>query len=150
MVEKEKRERLKRYLALKMENENRLDKLARMKSSAELPPMRSGDESQHTAPSGDKLPRLVEEYIAYEEKIAPLISANRREMEIIEEAIAAVRDPMEREVLRLRYLDADFTKHLYWKDVARAIYKKDDKNSVDAVIRLHAKALSSIRFEKKT
>lgn len=150
MVEKEKRERLKRYLALKMENENRLDKLARLKSNAELPPMRGGDEAQHTAPSGDKLPRSVEEYTAYEEKIAPLIRANQREMETIEKAIAAVQDPMEREVLRLRYLDADFTKLLYWKDVARAIYKKDDKNSVDAVIRLHTRALSSVRFEKKT
>lgn len=96
MTNQEKRDRLKRYLAIKMENENRLDKLARLKSNAELPPMRGGDESQHTAQSGDKLPRSVEEYTAYEEKIAPLIRANQREMEMIEKAIAEVRDPMER------------------------------------------------------
>ena len=41
----------------------------------------------------------------YEERIRPLIEANLREMEKIEEAISQIQDPMEREVLRLRYID---------------------------------------------
>ena len=96
------KERLARYISLRMENENRMERLARMRSNAELPVQRQPDGAKHTGTSGDRMARAVEACMEYEEQIRPLIEANRREMEIIEAAVSALPDPMEREVLRLR------------------------------------------------
>ena len=41
------KERLMRYRSLRMENENQLERLARMKSGERFPAMREGDGSQH-------------------------------------------------------------------------------------------------------
>ena len=40
------KERLARYISLKKENENRLERLARMKSNAEMPAQRDPDGSK--------------------------------------------------------------------------------------------------------
>lgn len=50
------KERLARYISLKKENENRLERLARMKSNAEMPAQRDPDGSKHTGSSGREWP----------------------------------------------------------------------------------------------
>ena len=103
------KERLARYISLKKENENRLERLARMKSNAEMPAQRDPDGSKHTGSSGERMARAIEAYMEYEEQIGPLVETNRREMAEIEAAVAALPDPLEREVLRLRYLRPSLT-----------------------------------------
>ena len=52
---------------------------------------------------------------------------------------------MEREVLRLRYIDGIGYRHMPWKDVARRLYGDDDESQMQAVYRVHGRALQHIR-----
>ena len=140
------KERLTRYVSLKRENENRLERLARMKSDAEMPAQREPDGSQHTGSAGERMARSVERYMEYEDQIRPLISENEKEMAAIRAAVAALPDPMEREVLRLRYMDGDYCRMMKWREVALHIYGDDDAKDIIAVQRLHGAALASLNF----
>lgn len=139
------KERLARYISLKKENENRLERLARMKSNAEMPAQRDPDGSKHTGSSGERMARAIEAYMEYEEQIGPLVEANRREMEEIEAAVAALPDPLEREVLRLRYMDSFGARLVPWIDVALSVYQNDSLASVQACRRLHERALLNLQ-----
>lgn len=139
------KERLARYISLRKENENRLERLARMKSSAELPPMRDADGSQHSGSSGDRMARAVEAYLEYQEQVAPLLAANQREMAAIEQSVAALADPLEREVLRLRYMDGEHCRPMRWSDIAIALYGDNDEKDMRSVYRIHADALKNIK-----
>ena len=143
------KERLARYISLRMENENRMERLARMRSNAELPVQRQPDGSKHTGSSGDRMARAVEACMEYEEQIRTLIEANRREMEIIEAAVAALPDPLEREVLRLRYMDGDGARLNQWRDIALVMYGDDDERSVHACFRIHGKALANLNSHRQ-
>ena len=137
-------EQLRRYPALRLENENRLEKLERMRSAARLPPMKESDGSRRTGTGGDRMARAVEACIEYEEQIRPVVAANRREMERIEAAVAALADPMEREVLRLRYLDSPDFKPERWREIALWLYGSDEKRYLDALSRIHRSALEHL------
>ena len=130
-----------KYVDLKQETENLLDRLARMKSSAELPPMREADGSQHTSSSGDRMGRAVEAYMAYEAQIMPIVEANRREMLAVEQAVARLDDPQERDVLRARYLDGAAYRHPCWWEVAYIVYRDTDVKYQRAAQRIHRRAL---------
>ena len=138
------KDRLSKYISIKKENENRLERLARLKSSAELPPMREADGSQHSGSSGDRMARAVEAYMEYQEQIGPILEANCREMAAIEQAVAALADPLEREVLRLRYMDGEHCRLLSWREVAERMYGTCERRHVDSALRLHIKALIEI------
>lgn len=135
---------LLRYLALRAENENRLERLARMRSAAELPPMAEGDGSMHTNSSGDRMARAVENCMEYEEQIRPLIASNTAEMQRIEQAVDALDDPLEREVIRLRYMDSNNCRQNFWHDVAVHLYGDDDDKYLHAVMRLHGLAIQHL------
>lgn len=144
MTEQEIRRRLGRYLALRVENENRLERLARLKNNAELPAMRAGDGSQHTGSGGDRMARAVETYLEYEDQIKPQIEANQREMAAICAMVEALQDPMEREVLRLRYMDGDSIRLNSWREIAYCLYGDDDERFVHACLRLQKRAVQSL------
>lgn len=144
MTEQEIRHRLGRYLALRVENENRLERLARLKNNAELPAMRDGDGSQHTGSSGDRMARAVEAYLEYEDQIKPQIEANQMEMIAIRAMVEALQDPMEREVLRLRYMDGDSIRLNSWREIAYCLYGDDDERFVHACLRLQKRAVQSL------
>lgn len=141
------KQRLSKYITLKMENANQLERLARMESEAQLPGMRESDGSQHTGGATDRMEKAIIRYMEYRERITPKIKENEAEMERIEEAIDRVGDPMEREVLRLRYTDGEHCRHMPWRDVALKIYGDDDESKLQSVYRLHGRALQSIRKE---
>ncbi len=145
MTDQDIKQRLSRYLALRAETENRLERLARLKNAAEIPAMRTGDGSQHIGSSGERMARAVEAYMEYEEQIRPQIEANQREMAAICAMVEALQDPMEREVLRLRYLDSDTFRLSGWKSVAKKLYGGDDESLVRSCMRLHKKAISNIQ-----
>lgn len=138
------KKRLQSYIGLRLENENINERIARMQSAAEIPPMSSGDGSQHTSSSGDRMARAVERLIEYKAQVAPTLESNRREMLEIENAVNALPDPLEREVLRLRYIDDDHNRYRRWADVAFALYGDDDDKYIRAATRLHEFALQDL------
>ena len=138
------KQKLISYVSLRMEIENRLERLARLRTQAGIPAMRQGDGSQHSPGKGDRMERAIIRYMEYEQKISPLIESTRAEMKEIEDAVNAVKDPLEREILRLRYIDGDFCRLMPWKDVAYNLFGGDDERHVLAAYRLHGKALISI------
>ena len=54
-------------------------------------------------------------------------------------------DPLEREVLRLRYMDSFGARLVPWIDVALSIYQDDGPASVQACHRLHERALANLQ-----
>jgi hypothetical protein len=128
-----------------MENDNMLARLAILKSEETLPPMRQGDGSKRTAGTGDRNERAIIRRMEYEERIAPTIAANRQELAVIDAAVAAMADPLERSVVTIHYIEVDGYKPLPWRDVAIEMYGDDSDAKLLAVHRLHSKALSSLQ-----
>ena len=157
MTDQDIKQRLSRYLALRAETENRLERLARLKNAAEIPAMRTGDGSQHTGSSGERMARAIEAYLEYEEQIRPLVGENRREMAEIEAAVAALPDPLERNVLQRRYLQPscdpetgrDSCRLTLWSDIANEIYGNPYERGVKMVLGVHRRALEHLKLGNK-
>ena len=137
--------RLKNYIFLKMENDQKLEHLARLRSREHFPEYKESDGSKHQAGASDRMANALIRRMEYQEKIADRIEENQREMDLIEQAIDCLSDPMERTVLELRYLDCeDGYRHRKWQDIALVIYGDDDENQIRAVHRIHSRALQNI------
>lgn len=139
------KKRLLKYISLRMENENQTERLARMKNDEQMPAMRFGDGSQHTGVVTDRMANAIARRMEYEEKITPLIERNRAEMDAIEDAISSLDEPMEREVLRMRYIQGEYCRHMSWQDIAACLYGDNDEKHMQAIYRLHGRALQHIR-----
>lgn len=138
------KQRLSSYISLRMEVDNQLERLERLKSAEQFPSQQLGDESQHSGVSGDRLERAILKRMEFEKRAMPKIERNKKEMAQIEDAIDDMDDPLEREVLRLRYIDGECSRHMPWKDVAENLFGDNDDRHMLAVYRLHNKALSNI------
>ena len=66
------------------------------------------------------------------------------EMRKICNAINSLNDPMERVVLHMRYTDAEIGRLTPWKEIAKWMYGKASEKNMQAVFRLHKRALESI------
>ena len=139
------KERLKRYPGLRMETDNLLARLEVLKSEETLPPMRQGDGSKRTAGTGDRQERAILRRMEFEERNAPTIASNRKEMKAIDKVVAALRDPLERDVIKIHYIEVDTYKPLPWREVAIAMYGDDTDAKLLAVHRLHSRALRSLQ-----
>lgn len=140
------KKRLQNYIFLKMENDNKLEHLARLRSREHFPEYKESDGSKHQAGASDRVANALIKRLEYQEKIADRIEENQREMDLIEQAIDRLADPMERTVLELRYLDCeDGCRHRKWEDVAMLVYGDDGENQLRAVHRIHKRALENIR-----
>ena len=106
------------YLSLRMEVDNQLERLARMRNEEKFPAMRESDGAKHSGSAGDRMERAIIRRMEYEDRVMPQVEAALAEMETIERAIYSVPDPMERELLRLRYMEGDHLRHIKWRDVA--------------------------------
>lgn len=144
----QKKARLSEYAMLRAEVESMEDRLSRLKSEETIPPMRMGDGSGHTGGNGDRMERAILRRVEYEERNLPRIKAARIEMQRIEDAVLSLCDPLERLVLRLRYLECETMRLTKWNEVALMIFHDDDEKDIRAVHRLHASALSHIVFEE--
>lgn len=143
------KQRLATYVSLKMEIENQMERLARMKNEAKIPAIRQGDGSQNATGAGDRMERAILQYMEYEERIMPQIKVIQAEMEEIKVAIDSVPDPLEREILRLRYIDGEHCRMMPWKDVALRMFGDNDERHILAAYRLHGRALVSISGIKR-
>lgn len=134
------REQLYRYAKIKQQVENQLERLVRMKNEELIPALKMGDESKRNPGASDRMANAVIRRINYEEEISASMEANLAEMDAVRNAIASLDDPMEQEVLNLRYIDCEGYRHTPWKDVAFKLYGDDDDNQVRAVQRLRKSA----------
>lgn len=132
----QKKTLLASYVTLRTDAENMEERLTRLESEAVMPPQRVGDGSKHTGGSGDRLERATIRLMERKEIDGPQIEAARRKMRAIENAVAALRDPLERSVLRLRYLYSDNSRLVKWAVVALSVYGDDDEKDIQAVKRL--------------
>ena len=138
------KQRLASYRALRLEVDNQLDRLARLRSEERLPAMRESSGAKPSGGDGRRMERAIHRRMEYEKRVLPQIEAAQREMAAIEAAIDHVKDPLERECLRLRYIDGDGYRLRPWGEVAVMIYGDDDEKSLHSVFRLHGKALQHI------
>ena len=139
---------LKRYLSLQRQIDNREDMLARLENAQYLPAMPDSDGSKHTPGKSDRMANATVRYMEYKQKVAPKISACKAEMQTIEDAVYAIDDPLEQEVLILRYLEGvEGYRLMKWREVALAMYHSDDEADVLRVQRLHGAALLSLQME---
>lgn len=137
-------ERLRNYIPLKLEVLDQLERIARMKSAEQIPPMRENTGGGYTPGTGDNLERAILNRLAYQDKIAPEVNSTLDFLESIRAAIDKLPDPMDRMILRLRYIDMEDCRQMKWKEIAFRIYKDDDASHVRAAQRLHDKAVAEI------
>lgn len=139
---------LKRYLNLQRQVDNREETLARYENAQYLPAMPDSDGSKHTPGRSDRMANATVRYMEQKQKITPIILACKAKMQAIEDAIYAIDDPLEQEVLILRYIEgSEGYRLMKWRDVALAMYHKDDEADITRVTRLHGAALLSLQME---
>ena len=139
------KQRLSQYIYLKMEVEHQLERLARLRNQERLPAMQESDSSKQSGSgTGDRMERAIIRRMEYEDRVMPQVEAAMAEMQVIEDAIRSLPNPMEREVLRLRYMEGTCLRHLPWRDVALRLFGDDDDSHMMATYRLHTLALQKI------
>ena len=142
---------LKRYLNLQRQVDNREETLARYENATQLPAMPESDGSKHIPGRSDRMANATVRYMEQKNKLMPIIAACKAKMKAIEDAVYAIEDPLEQEVLILRYLEGeDGYKHMRWKIVAMAMYSRDDEADIRRVHRLHGAALLSLTMPEET
>lgn len=137
-------ERLRDYIPLQLEVYDQLDRIARMKSAEQIPPMKESTGASFTAGAGDTLERAILNRLAYQDKIAPVVNAQLDLLDATRAAIDSLPDPMDRMILRLRYIDMKDCKQLGWKEISIRIYGDDEERHVRSAQRLHDKAVAEI------
>lgn len=138
------KEYLNRYAVLKMEALHNEERILLAFNETQIPAMKQGDGSQRTAGSGDRQENATLRYIEIKDRLQPQIDANKAQMRQIEEDIDSLADGMEREVLRLRYIDVDGWKPVLWRLVALKMYRDDEEKDLQRVQRVHKEALNSL------
>ena len=147
MGDNPKIEWLKRYLNLQRQVDNREETLARYENAQYLPAMPESDGSMHTPGRSDRMANATVKYMEQKAKLMPIISACKAKMQAIEDAIYAIDDPLKQEVLYLRYIEgADGYTCMKWRDVAMAMYHRDDEAAEKRVKNLHGVALLSLQI----
>ena len=138
---------LKRYLNLQRQVDNREETLARYENAQYLPAMPDSDGSKHTPGRSDRVANATVRYMEQKKKLMPIISACKAKMQAIEDAVYAIEDPLEQEVLILRYLEGEAGyKQMRWKLVAMAMYHSDEDADQTRVHRLHGAALLNLQM----
>lgn len=136
---------LLQYSYYKMQVENHLERLARMRANETIPAMKESDGSKRSPGGSDRMADAIIKRLDYVEKSAPRINAALDAMQYIEQAVDALPDQLEAEVLRLRYLDGERSKPMPWTEVATHIYGDCDDKHLLAIYRLHGRALQHIQ-----
>lgn len=72
---KKTKRRLASYRSLRLEVDNQLDRLARLRNEEQLPAMRESSGAKSTGGNGDRMERAILRRMAYEERVLPKIEA---------------------------------------------------------------------------
>lgn len=141
------KERLKNYLSLQIEYYNNEDRLARLKNDTEMPALQAGDGSQRSLLKSSQMEKAFVRKMDQEKKIKGCQHIIDAELNAIEDAVDSLPDPLQREVLRLRYMDSYTCRHMKWGDVAKRIYEdsEDEEAAIMRVWRIHGNALQELK-----
>lgn len=140
--------KLLRYVYLQMEYYNQLDRLARLENDTQIPAMQDSDGSQRSLLKASRMERATVRKLEQEKKINARIDEILDEMNYLEDAVDNLTDPMQKEVLRLRYMDGDRCKHMKWDDVAISIYGSADEKHKMSIYRIHGHALQELEKQE--
>lgn len=138
------KERLSNYLGIQLRVNNREERLERMKSNEQFPAAKESDGSKHVVTGYDRMGNAITKRLEYWEKIKDDMAADKAELDAVEQAVKALRDPLEQEVLRLRYLVGDCNRPMKWRNVALIMYHDDTEADELRVKRLGQKAIDHI------
>ena len=93
-------------------------------------------------------------YMEYKAEVEPDMARIKAEMDTIKAAISGLRDGLERQVLRLRYIVGDTDENgenvrdqMPWRKVSLRMFKSDDDAKLQIVYRIHGRALQNIDLE---
>ena len=137
------KEYLESYAALKMEVRMNEDRIAEVFYEAQIPATHLSDGSRRTPGGRGHQEKANIRYIETKDRLQPMIDANKAKMREIEATIDGIRNPILRELLRIRYTDTDTWKPLKWRDVAMRMYGDDDENALQRLTRFHREALAA-------
>lgn len=143
------KDRLRNYIFLRMEVENQLERLARMKNEELIPAQKESDGSKHSASASDRMANAVIRRLSFQDAIHDEMEQKLQEMEYIQDAISALEDPQEREVLRLRYIYGEGCRYMPWREISEKLYGDADDRSIHATFRVHGRALYNIYIATK-
>lgn len=134
---------LREYIPLRFEAEQLTDRLMRMKSAQIFPSAPEDSGGGVSAPNPHRQENAIVRYMEFEKKTAARLAEIKKKIDAVERAIDRISDPLEREVLKQRYVDCECNQLNEWKSVARQIYGDDDDKNLRATFRLHGRALAS-------
>lgn len=140
------KERLKRYIRLRQEIENQLERLGRMAASIESPGSMKMDGMPHSNFAVDRMAIAVSRKIELEDTIKAGLQKEYEEVKELEAGVQLLEEPNERQVIRLRYFDG-----LTWMEICEALYgkKKDYADRIETYERrtykIHGAALVHIQ-----
>lgn len=138
---------LKQYLARKNELRNLIasssERVARMRSSEQYPSLKTSDGSQHTASASDLTAQAIERRLALYADTETQIANLTAQIRAVETAVQSIADSQQRQVLRYRYMDADYCRNPQWWVIAKKMYGGTDERHIRACLRVHRAALVS-------
>lgn len=136
---------LESYQGLKFEYDTWYERWVMLDAEQYIPAIREGDGSKRNPGASDRMANATMRRIEFEERTADEINGIKRAMEAIETAINAMTDPMQRGVLKQRYIVGDGKYGMKpWGRIAMMLYHRDDETGLKRVWRLHNSALSSL------
>lgn len=144
------KERLRRYTNLIREIDNQIERLELMEEKLTAPASPKLDGMPRTGASTfDRMALEIAKKEELERGIKRLIQKERDEAADIQEAVKLLRNPDERQVILMRYIDG-----LQWPEICEALFgqEKDFEERADVLMRktfrIHGRALANL--EKAT
>lgn len=153
-IEKARKDRLTQYIYIKGEYEDYQEELTRLENNAMIPATKEGDGSKRNPGASDRMANATVKYMEYRDEVEPEMVWIKAEMDTIKAAISGLRDGLERQVLRLRYIIGETDENgqevrdqMPWRKVALKMFKSDDDAKMQIVYRIHGRALQHIDLE---
>lgn len=153
-IEKARKARLKQYIYIKGEYDDYQEELTRLENNACIPATKESDGSMKNPGASDRMANAAIKYMEYKAEVEPDMARLKAEMDTIRTAISGLRDGLERQVLRLRYIIGDTDDHgqdvrdqMPWRKVALKMFKSEDVTKQQIVFRIHGRALQNIDLE---
>ena len=129
------KERLRQYVYLIKEIEAQKERLAQIEASLLHPKPSIGDGMPHSNYAVDRMAIAIANKIELEELIIKNIKKAQQEAAAIERAIQTLNNPIDRELMRLKYLDG-----LTWEEVAEKLCRSRQWVTV-----LHGRILQKLK-----
>lgn len=153
-IEKARKARLMQYVYIKGEYEDYQEELTRLENNAYIPATKESDGSKKGPGASDRVANAAVKYMEYKDEVEPEMARIKAEMDTIKAAVSGLRDGLERQVLRLRYIIGDTDENgqdvrdqMPWRKVALKMFKSDDEAKLQNVYRIHGRALQNIDLE---